>query len=218
VKMLNSSATQNSEQTQIYRVKCLGELGLVVGLQHHMEEALTIRQQQIAIARRMLALHPDSNEWQDLLFNSLQDLSLTHLNLNANQAATLSAKEGVALARQIVEQRPNSGEAEYRLHESLGLLGTALMHLDDLAGSQKCFNESLQILVGLSATNPNLFDVNYEFIQMLIWKGENAQDATYFQKALEIALAMQQRGILPAQYADMIDSLKKRLDDQRHQH
>jgi hypothetical protein len=211
VDMLRPSS-RTSAQSQLYLVKCLGELGLVRNLQHNTKDALSIRQEQVSIARRVLPALRDPSEWQDLLLSSLEDLTLTYFDLGDNRAASSSASDAVQTAREIAAQRPDSGRAQYRLTETLGLQGKAMVLLSDSAGAEKCFNENLQILEPLAAANPNWFEANYDYIQMLIWKGENSRDTTFFQKALDLALAMQRSGILPGQDYNLIANLKKRLN------
>jgi tetratricopeptide (TPR) repeat protein len=211
--LMRNRAKADGEESRQYLVKCLGMLGFVLWRQHDLQKVLVVRQEQVAAARQGMSANPHSDEWQDLLLDSLKDLTFAYLEIRNNAAASSTAAETVTAARAIVSQRPNSGEAEFDLHEALAKQGEAFYDLGDTASAEKSYNESLNILAGLSAANPNSVQINHDYIITLVRLGDITKKEAYFQKALETAQAMQRRGILPAEDVDMIEDIKSRLSN-----
>jgi tetratricopeptide (TPR) repeat protein len=211
IRITRNQKGTSAEHFQRELVGCLGMLGLVLWRQHNLKDLLAIRQEQVAVARKATLGSPNSTEWQDLLLSSFDDLCFALLQTGDNAAARSTADEAVGLGRKIASQRPGSGEAQFALHTALAKKAESLYEFGDTASAQASYIEDLNILSGLSAANPSSTEINHDYVITLVRVGDITKQTSYFEKALDIARAMQRRGILPADDADMISDIQSKL-------
>lgn len=113
-------------------------------------------------------------------------------------------------ARRAAQRAAETAGSDRDLSVAMNELGDVLVAQGDLPGARARFQEGLEIRRKLAAADPSSASLQRDLIVSYVKLGEVFKDRRYAQQALDVALAMRQRGILAPRDAWMIDELKRR--------
>jgi tetratricopeptide (TPR) repeat protein len=155
-------------------------------------------------AYQRAAEHDPEDIWTQFYIGDLQ------LVLGDSAAAHRSFVSAMHVAGERVAARPDSETALRDLSVSHNKIGDVLRAQGDLAGALAAYRQSLKIAEALSARDAANTQWQRDLIVSYVKLSEVTGDKAYVSQALDIALAMQERGALAPRDAWMIDELRKR--------
>jgi tetratricopeptide (TPR) repeat protein len=155
-------------------------------------------------AEKALATAGDDRE-RSIAFTELGDVEVARGDLAAAQqrfAQSLGIRENLARAN------PTSADAQRDLSVSLNKLGDVEVARGDLAAAQQRFAQSLGIRENLARANPTSADAQCDLIVSNVKLATVTADCRYWERALSIAVSLQQAGLLAPRDAQMVGILE----------
>lgn len=173
--------------------------------------ALSNYEEQLALVRHLVAT-VDAPEiqvgLQSMLATVFQQLGDAQTGLEEFADARASYRQAVDLSQGAVAAEPSSAEYRYQLATSLLQLSDAQYMEDDSAGNRASLQQALDIFRRLVAQEFRPAEVHRDFVNNLYKLGVVTNEKAYYQEALEVILAMQERGILLPEDVWKVDDLR----------
>jgi hypothetical protein len=155
----------------------------------------------LAIRGRLAARDPANTEWQRKLSGSHNNIGSVLATQRDGSSALAAFRTGLAITQGLVARDPaNTGWQRDLLvvHKNIGHV---LRAQGDGPGALATYRTALAIAEGLAARDPAIAEWQRDLILCLASVGEASGDKAYAVKALDVALAMQRRGILATRAA-----------------
>jgi hypothetical protein len=114
------------------------------------------------------------------------------------------------IAERLMQADPGNADWQRDVSVSHNKIGNVQVAQGDLPGALQSYRASMRIAERLAQADPGNANWQRDLIVSYGKLSEVTGDQAYAAKALEVALAMQQRGILAPGDARMIEDLKRR--------
>ena len=206
-----ADANSTSAQAQRDFSISLNRLGDVLLAAGELPEAQARFEQSLAIRERLVKAHPTSAQAQRDLSISLTNLGDVLVAAGDPAGARAPFEQSLAIDECRAAMNKTSAEAQRDLTASLTKLGDVLMATGDLAGAGARLAAGLAIAQRLIAASPTNAGVQRDLLVGHSRLGALPGGAPHLSKALEIALDLQQRGLLAPRDAWMIEDLRQRI-------
>ncbi|SFO21916.1 SHNi-TPR [Nitrosospira briensis] len=188
----------------------LGMIGDVQIAQGNLPAALGSFQACHTIFERLAKVDPGNSGWQ-------RDLSISHDRMGDVQvtqgnllAALASYQASLAIRERLTKADPSNADWQRDLSVSHEKMGDVQVTQGNLPAALASYQASLAIRERLAQADPGNAGWQRDLIVDYVKLNEVSSDKRYITKALEVALAMQSRGILAPRDAWIIEELKRR--------
>jgi len=186
------------------------QIGDVQVAQSDLPAALDTYLASLAIAERLAKADPGNAEWQrDLsaLFSRIGDVQVAQRNL---PAALENYRASLAIAERLAKAEPGNAGWQSDLAVSYRNIGDVQRAQRNLPAALESYRASLAIAERLAKADPdNAAWQRNLIVSYLKLSAASGDDKAYVAKALDVALAMQQRGMLEPRDARLIEDLKR---------
>jgi len=164
----------------------------------------------LAIRERLAKTNPGNADWQ-------RDLSVSHMKIGdvrvaqGDRPGALASYQGaLAIAERLAQADPGNVGWQRDLSIAHERIGDVQVAQGDRPGALASYQATLAIAERLAQADPGNVGWQRDLIVSFAKLNEVTGDRAYAERALSLALAMQQRGMLAPRDTWMIEDLKRR--------
>jgi tetratricopeptide (TPR) repeat protein len=188
-----------------------GNLGIMLAKHKEHWAALAQFRAGLAVFEGLAGREPDVADWRRDVSVSQEKIGNSLMALGDFAGACDAYRAGLAIREALAERNPSNAEWQRDLSVSHDKIGDALLAQQDRDGALDAYTRGLDIAERLAERDRGNADWQRDLIVSYVKLADATGEPAYAAQALDVAQAMQARGILAPRDAWMLDALARRV-------